>query len=251
MPPEFIYDWPEAGMFLFLLAGAFAISGIIDIALRLAGRRSELSALRDLSPVIQTICGTLFVLAVSFLASGVWQTEDRAKDFVNAEARSLRTLKVLAAPLPDAVETELSTALKAYASNVEAEWEAMELEGGSPDAEAALDRLLMLASSNQANTGLILSELEAVSKARQGRLNIAQEFVSAGKWSVVLSLSALLLVVVGLCHAHAAHARLIAMGLVSIAAALSLFVILAHDRPFQGVYGIRPAEITAAVTGAP
>jgi hypothetical protein len=246
MPPEFIYNWPETGMFLFLLAGAAAIAGVIDLALRFAGRHSELEALRELSPVIQTICGTLFVLAASFLASGVWQTEDRARDYVNAEARGLRTMKVLAASLPETVETELSPALKAYALHVEAEWEAMEFEGGSPEAEASLDRLLTLVVREPAIAGLVLPELESVSRARQGRLNIAQEFVSAGKWTVVLSLSALLLVSVGLCHAHASRARLIAMSVVSAAVAISLFVILAHDRPFQGVYGIRPGEIIAA-----
>ncbi|MGE0241382.1 MAG: hypothetical protein AB7S59_21900, partial [Parvibaculaceae bacterium] len=51
---------------------------------------------REVSPVIQGICGTLFVLATTFLSSSVWTIEDQAYETVAIEAREVRLLRTLA-----------------------------------------------------------------------------------------------------------------------------------------------------------
>ena len=96
MPPDFIYELPPAAMFLTVLG----VTGLIALGLHLLFMLRPLAPSRAtgwpiLSPVVMTLCGTLFVLSVTFLANSIWQMEDRARETVNAEARSLRVMRDL------------------------------------------------------------------------------------------------------------------------------------------------------------
>lgn len=249
MPPNFVFEWPEGGMFVFLLGLCALVAIIIHQALKLTFLHRMLPDLHEVSPVLQTLCGTMFVLSVTFLASNVWQTESRARELTGIEARELRSVVTIAVGLPQAQREAVAGAAADYAKAVAAEWPSMARDGGTAEAEGLLVRLFNLSMDESLAPAVrehLYTALQSLSQARQGRLNIASETVGSSRWSVVLSLAALLLVVIGICHVEAPAARAVSLGLVSIAITLSLFVILAYDRPFQGKLGLSPDPILHA-----
>lgn len=251
MPPDFLYTLTESGMFIFIL---FA-TGLIAAAIHFLFYWNKLSflAVADLSPVLQTLCGTLFVLSVTFLSSSVWQTEGRARELVNQEARSLRTIRTYMDQMTGPSHDGFLKLLSDYAGGTETEWPAMASAGASPVAEERLVdiyRAVVLGFSegdlNRALQQRILAALDALSQARQGRLTMAKEQVSGGQWFTVTFMALLLLAVLAICHARAARARAIALSVITLAITVSLFVILAHDRPFIGHLAISPKPILDA-----
>lgn len=253
MPPDFVFEWSEPGMFIFLLALAGSVAAIVHLTLNWWRLRAAVKHMRDISPVLQTLCGTLFVLSVTFLASNVWQTEERAKEYVAAEARSIREIRIYLEPVAGETRETILKALNGYTGAVAAEWQTMADDGGSVGAETSLATIY----GGVLRTGIdpllqqrTLAALDNLALARQGRLNIAQEYLSSSKWTAVLLLGLFLLIAIGVCHAHAPAGRATALALMSFAIALSLFVILAHDRPFVGYLALSPAPILQAMETA-
>lgn len=252
MPPDFLYSWTESGMFLFILL----VTGLVALAVHLLflWRRLAPPTLADLSPVLQTLCGTLFVLSVTFLANTVWQTEGRAREQVNAEARNMRLIRTDMDALAGPAHDGLLKTLSEYASAVESEWPGMASSGGSPQAEQQLSGLYRAAmlgladgEQNRLLQQRILAALDAMSQARQTRLTIARsEQVSSGQWFTVTSMALLLLVVIAVCHARSHRARGVALAIMTLAISISAFEILAHDRPFAGYLAISPNPILEA-----
>ncbi|MFN0191760.1 MAG: DUF4239 domain-containing protein [Aestuariivirga sp.] len=253
MPPDFLYSWSQGGVFLFLLL----VTGLIacamhGILLAKPVKRAILS-LAALSPVLQTLCGTLFVLSVTFLASTVWHTEDRAGETVNTEARSIRVIHTYLDQMTGPSQESLSRLIIGYAKATADEWDGMAQHGGSPAAEEALSDLYSAVvkgfSEGETNRLLqqrLLAALDTLSLARAQRLSMANDFVSSGQWFTVFSLGFLLLIVIAVCHAQSAPARAAALTFTCFAIALSVFVIIAHDRPFVGRLAIQPQPILDA-----
>ena len=92
----------------------------------------------------------------------------------------------------------------------------------------------------------LLASLDSLSIARQQRLSMAQDVVSAGQWLLVSGLGLLLMVVVALGHARFPLPRGVAMAAMTAAITLALFVIVAHDRPFVGNAALSPQPILRA-----
>jgi len=93
---------------------------------------------RELSPGLQAICGTLFVLAITFLASSVWATADKAFEAVAIEVREVRLLRTLSQLLPEPRRSEVVNLVTDYAEQSAAEWPEMADAGGSREAERVL-----------------------------------------------------------------------------------------------------------------
>lgn len=252
MLPDAVYELTEAGLFLMVLATTAAVALVIHLAFQ--WKRLAPPALADLSPVLQTLCGTLFVLSVTFLANNVWQTEARARETVNAEARNMRLVRTYMNALTSPGHDDLARLLSAYVAATVAEWPGMEDRGGSREAEAALAALYRAAAvdltdgdQNRLLQDRILSGLDAMALARQNRITIAlDEHVSGGQWFSVAAMAVLLFIVISLCHADTPRARAIALGVMSVAISLAFYVILSHDRPFVGFQAITPDSIVSA-----
>lgn len=258
MPPDFVYELPETGMFLLILGVTGAVAGLVHAAflLRPLGRLSERAA--DLSPAIQALCGTLFVLSVTFLANGVWQSEQRARETVHDEARNIRIIRTYLGAMVGSSEESLLRIVSNYGRAVESEWPRMSSMDGNARSEVELHAiydatLLGLAEGDQ-NRVLqqrILAALDNLSQARQQRLSMAREVVSGGQWFMVTALAFLLIIVIAVSHGRFPVARLIALAAISLAIAIALFVILSHDRPFVGRLAITPVAITEAAANGP
>lgn len=253
MPPDFIYSWSASGMFLAILVGV----GVTAILLHLVFFARPLAHLSkglvDLSPVLMTLCGTLFVLNVTFLANSVWQIENDARETVNAEARSLKVVRTYMDAMTGPSRDGFARIIGNYAVAVEAEWPMMTSSAHRAPAESQLKEIYAAAiqgfSAGDQNRTLqqrILASLDQLSNARQQRLSMAQEVVSGGQWFTVTMLGLLLMVVIAVCHGRFPLPRAVALSAVSIAITVSLFVILAHDRPFVGANAITPQPITSA-----
>jgi hypothetical protein len=212
-----------------------------------------LGAGRDVSPVMQTICGTLFVLATTFLASNVWTIEDHAHEAVAIEAREVRLLRTLPHLLPEPRRSEILNLVTDYAQQSAAEWPYMDDRGGSREAERVLAALyntaVSLAPNEQMLSGEFMTALKAVGEARERRLDIAQNNLAPDQWAAMLILASILGVAVTIVHAASDGGRAIALGLVSVTVSTALFLLVAHDRPFIGWDGIGPGSVIAAAKG--
>ena len=258
MPPDFVYELPPAAMFFSILG----LTGLVALGLHLLfmfkAAHHVCGRLADLSPVVTTLCGTLFVLSVTFLANSVWQTEDRARETVNAEARSLRVIETYMDAMTASSRDGFARIINTYGQAVGGEWRRMADPASRADAEqqlkdvyAAVIEGFSEGDKNRLLQQRILGALDQLSIARQQRLSMAQDVVSAGQWFLVTMLGLLLLVMIALGHGRFPFVRAIALSAIGMAISIALFVILAHDRPFVGYHAVTPQPILAAagVTG--
>jgi hypothetical protein len=210
-------------------------------------------ASRELSPVLQTICGTLFVLATTFLSSNVWTTEDKAYEAIAVEAREVRQLRNLSRLFAEPRRSELTNLVLEYATQSAAEWPHMEELDSSREAEQVLSAFygaaISLAPNEQMLAGEFIRALNAVGEARERRLDIARNNVNSDQWAVMLILALILGVAVTLVHAEHAKGRAIALSLVSLMVATALFLLIAHDRPFIGWEALGPLPVIQAAKG--
>ncbi|QIG46841.1 DUF4239 domain-containing protein [Nordella sp. HKS 07] len=208
---------------------------------------------KGMSPVIQGICGTLFVLATTFLSSSVWTAEDKAYEAVAVEARQVRQLRTLAHLFPEPRRSELVVLVHEYAEQSAAEWPHMTETGGSRAAEEVLNALygaaVSLAGSEQMLSDQIIQALNAVGEARERRLDIARNSVNQDQWVVMLILALILGVAVTFVHIDDDRARAIALALVTVMVATALLLMIMHDRPFIGYEALGPEAILAAAKG--
>jgi len=253
MTPDFLFDWPPWGMFLFVLAMTGIVAVVIHQVLKTAIAKRSLTRISDLSPMLQTLCGTLFVLSVTFLANTVWTTEDRAGEIVHAEARSLRVIRTYMDAMTGPAHDAFLKLTQDYAAASAAEWETMAEQGGSPQAEAALSAIyravlqgFSAGDDNRLLQQRMLVELDELSSARAQRITMAQEIVSGGQWFTVVALALLFLSVIGICHARWPASRAVALGIITLAISISLFVIVVHDRPFYGQQQVTPQPVLEA-----
>lgn len=208
---------------------------------------------KGMSPVIQGVCGTLFVLATTFLSSSVWTAEDKAYEAVAVEARQVRQLRTLAHLFAEPRRSELVNLVHDYATQSAAEWPHMTETGGSRGAEQVLTALygaaVSLAGAEQMLSSEIMQALNAVGEARERRLDIARNSVNEDQWIVMLILALILGAAVTFVHAEDDKARAVALGLVTVMVATALLLMLMHDRPFTGYEALGPEAILAAAKG--
>lgn len=250
MPPDIVYELPPAGIFLSVLGVTALIAFILHRALGNPRLKNFCQRLDGMSPAVMTLCGTLFVLSVTFLANIVWMSEDRARETVNTEARSIRVMEDYMAAMTGPARDGLTSLVTQYARAVVTEWPEMSRTGGGAAAERTLKDLYSAVirgfaegDQNRLMQQRLLLALDQLSNARQQRLSMAQDVVSGGQWFLVSVLGLLLLSVIALGHAQDRMPRAIALTAMTLAISVALYVILAHDRPFVGYNAVSPLPI--------
>lgn len=201
-----------------------------------------------------TAIALLFGLLTGFLASDAWERNRLAGRAVVAERDVVLAIHALSiATLSDM--TAIRSALRNYATLVVSEeWVRMEDGDVGPQTSAALTELLReLAdpkSSHQsglvAHSALLDLGIRLVA-ARGDRLSLAGQRSSHAKWWTVIGLAVLTQLAIALVHAGKATTGLVAVGLFSLAAVLSLSLIATSERPFDGATGIKPVAMRAAL----
>jgi len=134
----------------------------------------------------------------------------------------------------------------------------MAMTGAAPEAEKALQEIyaavigdLAQGDRDKVLQQRILNSLDSLSAARQERLSMAQNIVSAGQWILVAGLGFLLLVMTASLHAKLPVTRALALGAITMAISFMTFVIFMHDQPFHGYRAISPEAILRASYAVP
>lgn len=240
-------------LFLALTAMTGLVSALLWWLPRLPGAAKPMRWGTGMSPAVQSICGTLFVLATTFLSSSVWTTEDKAYEAVAIEARQVRQLRTLAHLFPEPRRSELVNLVSEYAEQSAAEWPNMTDKGGSRAAEQVLTALygatVGLAEAETLLSREIMQALNAVGEARERRLDIARNTVNEDQWTVMLILALILALSVTFAHVEDDKGRAVALGLVAIMVSTALLLMIMHDRPFIGYDALGPEAILAAAKG--
>lgn len=253
MPPDFLLSLSPAGIFAFVFLATGATSLIILGIFQLPVILRVSKPLAEISPALLTVTGAIFSLSVTFLASAVWNSEDRAREAVYAEARSIRVLETYMEAMTPPVRDGLARLIANYGRAVEEEWPGMARNGGTVAAEHALRRIyaaVIEVFSQGEESRLVqrqlLDALDSLSVAREQRLTMAQDVVSAGQWILVMGLGIMLLAVFAIGHARFPAARKIALAILTIMLSIVLFVIVVHHNPFAGPFAQTPEQILKA-----
>ena len=259
VPPDFIYTLPPYLIFPLVLATVGAVAFLVQVLIRMPRARKASNDLSKISTAVVTVSGAIFGLSMSFLANSVWNSEDQARETVNAEARAIRVMDIYLDSLTEPTREGLSRLLVDYGRAVAAEWDDMadsDAEGGPAelalrDVYAAVIRGFAEGDLNRMVQQRLLGSLDSVSTARQQRLSIAQNYVSVSQWTLVTGLALVLLFTLSASHAAFPLARQISVTAITLAISIMLFVILLHDRPFIGYAALTPDPILAATGAAP
>lgn len=258
LPPDFLYTLPAPLIFAIILGlvatAALLVDGFFE---RKAGKHAG-AEFSKINTGVVSVSGAVFGLSMTFLANAVWNTQDQARDTVNAEARAIRVMDVYMDSLTGPERDGLSKLLAEYGRAVAVEWDAMGTEGEDMAAEHALRNLYAavirgLAEGDQNHTlqQRLLTALDSISTARQQRLSLAQNYVSGSQWLLVTGLAVVLLCIVGGSHADFPLARRTSLTGIAFAISILLFVIVLHDRPFIGYGSLTPQPILAAAGAGP
>ena len=89
----------------------------------------------------------------------------------------------------------------------------------------------------------ILAELEGALDARRQRILISQSQVNLVKWLSLIIQAICTLVAIAMVHSDNRVSAALAVGLFSIATALCIMLIVAHDRPFTGPNAVQPTAL--------
>lgn len=249
-----LYYLPFSLVFLVLNVMTGVVSVLLWWLPRLPGAGPVIKAGKGMSPIIQAICGTLFVLATTFLSSSVWTAEDKAYEAVSVEARQVRQLRSLATLFAEPRRSELVGLVSEYAEQSAAEWPQMMKAGGGRGAEQVLNALYGAAVSLAPREQMLASEmakaLNEVGDARERRLDVARNTVNSDQWLAMLVLALILGVAVTVVHGEDGRARAAALSLISVMVATALLLMIMHDRPFTGRDALGPEAILAAAKGS-
>lgn len=252
MSPEFLVSISPIGTFAFVFFAVGAISLLLLALFEMPAVQRVSKQFSEVTTAVVTVTGALLALSVTFLANSVWNSEDKARETVYAEARSIRVMETYMEAMTGPSRDGLARLIGDYAKAVKAEWPGMG-EGGASGAEQALGSIYSAVlrgfgegDANRVLQQRLLTALDTLSVARQQRLSMAQDVVSAGQWTLVSGLTVMLLLIVAISHAYYHVARRISLCVLSVALSIVLYVIVLHHSPFLGPYAQTPELILAA-----
>lgn len=249
---DWIHSLPFGWMALVIFGGTFLVAAVIHwIVLSLAsGDRAR--AFKAVSPGMLPPLGIIFGLLVAFLAAQAWGDLDRAHNAVNHEASALRAVVILSETFPGETEERLKALIHRQIQVAQSEeWPAMaERRATMAMVPASLMQAVQIAlalpvqgDGQAAAQRAILAELEGALDARRQRILISQSQVNRVKWLSLIIQAICTLVAIAMVHSDNRVSAALAVGLFSIATALCIMLIVAHDRPFTGPNAVQPTAL--------
>jgi hypothetical protein len=165
------------------------------------------------------------------------------------EASTLKSIVAVSEVFPDQTKNEILQLARDYVDNaVQKEWPAMQevrsYKGLSDTADKLyLPYILSLKPSNENEASAkqqLLASFKALHEAKDERLLLSGTSVNPLKWSVVIALAFILLIVTSLVHRNNPKSALLALLIYSTVISLCFILIFTHDRPFTGYISISP-----------
>ena len=244
-----MHNLPVAWIAVVAFGGtALVTAAIYAVVMTLAvGERAR--AFKAISAGMLPPLGILFGLFVAFTAGQVWGDNDRATTAVTREASALSTVLFLATSFPGEPEARIRALIHGYIEEATTrEWPRMARQNAvqriTPHGLAqALTVVLGLAPDNRGQETAqrqIVNALENALDARRQRIIVSRSEVNLVKWSALFVQAIAMLLAIAMIHSDNWRATAIAMGLFAAGIAVSVMIIVTHDRPFTGELSIRP-----------
>ena len=249
---DWLHNLPLLWMTLVVFGFTYLVTAVIYAVVMglAAGERAR--AFKAVSSGMIPPLGILFALFIAFTASQVWNDTDRANTAVFREASALRAVVILAANFPGEPEAQIRRLIQRHIEEAATqEWPKMAQHRAKltiipgPLAEA-MRLALALTPSNRGQEIAqreMATALENALDARRQRIIISRSQVNLTKWACLLVQAICTLVAIAMVHSDNRGTVAIAMGLFASGVAVSVLLILAHDRPFTGAISIGPAPL--------
>jgi hypothetical protein len=248
-----LIDWlsnlPVAWMALIVFGGTYLSAGVIHWVVTALAVGERARAFKGISPGMLPPLGIIFGLLVAFVAAQVWGDVERAKTAVNHEASALRAVILLTGSFPGEPETHLRALVRRHITEaVTKEWPAMAHQRAmltiAPSALVeALQLTLALTPSGEGQaTALreITASLQNALDARRQRIMISQSSVNWVKWTGLLLQAFCTLLAIAMVHSDNRLSAALAMAIFATGIAVSLMLIVSHNRPFTGEISVGP-----------
>ena len=249
---DWIHGLPLAAMALFVFGVTFLVTALVYAIVFALARGDRVRDFKGVSPGLLSPLGVIFGLLVAFLAAQVWGDVDRGNTAVNREASALRAVVLLSPSFPGEPGQRLRELVREqihYAETVE--WPAMARKEASlrmistPLAQA-LQTVIALdprGAGQLAAQRELVNALESALDARRQRILASRAEVNWVKWMCLVAQAVCTLATIAIVHSDNRNTARIALGLFATAIAVSILLLLSHDRPVSGQLGIRPAVL--------
>jgi hypothetical protein len=257
-------DWLHS-LTLFWMAfvvfvATYLIAAAICVVVTVLADARWVGAFKGIAAGLLSPLGTLFALFVVFTAAQVWSDTDRAKTAVIREASALRTVVILAARFPGEPNADLRRLVRSHIEDAASqEWPMMAqhtvtLSAIPQHLAEAVQVALALTPTDPgqriAQRG-IYAALENALDARRQRIIVSLSQVNLAKWSCLLVQAICMLVAIAMIHSDNRGALALSTVLFASGVAVSIYLILAHDRPFAGEISISPAPLVQVIPESP
>lgn len=253
---DWVHAIPVAWMAVVVFGSTYLVASVIYAVVIKLAAEERARAFKAVSAGLLSPIGVIFGLLVAFVAAQVWGDVDRANVAVNREASALRAVVLLAKAFPGEPEIRLRNLVTQHIRDArDSEWPAMAQHRATlAMVPAPLSNALAVAIALPANGAgqmaaqrEIIASLEGALDARRQRILVSRSSVNWVKWTALALQAICTLVTIALVHADNRAAARIALGLFSTAIAVCIVLIAAHDRPFTGQLGVRPAVLLQAL----
>jgi hypothetical protein len=246
---DWLHEHHVVWLALVVFAAVFALAAAVYLLVtRLAtGERGR--AFAGVSPGMLPPLGVIFGLLVGFLAVQVWNDSDEARRAVDREASALRSAVLLSERFPGTPQERIRELVRRHVQQAaEVEWPAMaEQEATLTAVPAALAASLRIALALQpTDEGQMVAQRELVTSlesaldARRERIIVSESSVNWVKWSGVVFLAVLTFLAIAFVHSENRLAMVLALAIFASAAAASVTIIAAQERPFSGQFRVSP-----------
>lgn len=246
---QWLHELPVFWIAVIVFAAfALLVAAIYGITMRLAvGERA--TALTLVSPGMLPPIGIVLALIVGFLAAGVWDDADKARDAESSEASALRAVVLLSDQLPAGDAARMRVLVRRHIERaVHIEWPAMSRQDASLAAipvplVQALDLALTVKPQTEGQSVAqreIVTALQKALDARRQRIIVSDSRINAVKWLGLLGLAVVMLFGIAFVHSGNRRTAAIAMALFGTAVAVVVVMLVSQDQPFTGQLGLDP-----------
>jgi hypothetical protein len=246
---DWLHNLPVVWMALVVFGATYVAAGLIYAAVTVLSVGERARAYKAVSPGMLPPLGILFALFVAFTAAQVWNDTDRANAAVLREASALSAVVMLAASFPGEPEAQIRRLIRRHIEEAATqEWPMMARRTATltitpPPLAEALRLALGLETTSRGQENAqreIVTELGDTLDARQQRIIVSLSQVNLVKWLCLAVQAICMPIAIAMVHSDNRRAIAIAMGLFASGVAVSVFLILAHDRPFTGQISLGP-----------
>ena len=238
-----LYGLPIGWMAIVVFSTTFFLTWVIYSIVKGLAVGERAKAFMSISGGMLPPLGVVYGLFVTIVASQVWADVDKANTAVYREASALSTVVFLAASFPAEPETRIRTLVRRHIHEaVTQEWPMMaqhtaNLKVTSQPLAEALQLILTVTPHSEGQTAAqnaIVTALENALDARRQRIVVSLSDVNWVKWVCLILQAVCTLLAIAMIHCGNRIASISAMGIFATGVAVSVLIIVSHNRPFGG-----------------